>query len=1047
MHPRFKHLLITIFISLSTSLFLTPFTIEISSASTDSANTKDIRVKADRLNKKGIEQFNQGKFREALKTFETVLGIFRQIGDRTGEATVINNIGQIYHKLGEYPKALEYYQQVLLIAKATGDGFGLIIGEGTILRRRERKRLFLIGGGIRRGEATIRIGRSRDVTILRYKKNDLSLNNYSSLNDLAPNDLDTNSIREGIFITKLLNNLGRVYYDMGKQTQALDYFQQALDIAKKNTISKVREINIAGIQDNIAVIYFHQGEYDKTKQYYLQNLAIYQKNGDELGQADVLNNLGEVHRQLGKYPKAFHYLNQALELFKIAKDYKGIGATLNNIGLVHDELGQLPKALEFYQKSLKIRQENNDRIGVGTTLHNIALVYDQSKKYQQALEIYNQALVVRREVSDKAGEARTLNNIALVHNQLGDYPKALNFLQQALSIFTKLGYPVSEANTLDSLGTVYQSLKNYSQAFESFQEALAISRKAGNRSLEKVTLSNIANLLTEQNQPELAIIFYKQSVNIIEKIRNDLKVLPKEQQKSYTTTVSHIYRNLADLLLQQNRILEAQRVLDLLKVQELDDYLTNVRGNKQTSSGIELLPQEQKVALELQAIQGKEIFTGKELTQLRKLCSTKCTAQQEKRISELVKIQQLQSKKFRKFIKSDEVKALLRKLNETAQEQNLRLTNLNNLRDNLQKNAVLFYPLILKDRLELVLVSRDSPPIRRTVSVKREDLNRTIVEFRRALQNPNSNAITPAKKLYQWLIKPIENDLNQAQTKTIIYAPDGALRYIPLAALHDGKNWLVQRFNTHNITAASIDDLDTPRQTNLRVLAAAFSQGNYTFTVGLQQFNFDGLPFAGKEVENLSKTIQNTTKLLNKTFSADSTIPKMGNYNLVHLATHAAFVLGKPEDSFILFGNGDRVSLRDVENWDLTNVDLIVLSACETGVGDKFGNGEEILGFGYLMQKAGAKTSIASLWRVSDGGTQALMDAFYTALQNPKITKAEALKNAQVALITGDFSALGNQRAGIIVKQRIGENLSSKISNNLNHPYYWAPFILIGNGL
>jgi CHAT domain-containing protein len=576
---------------------------------------------------------------------------------------------------------------------------------------------------------------------------------------------------------------------------------------------------------------------------------------------------------------------------------------------------------------------------------------------------------------------------------------------------------------------------------------LAISRKAGNRSLEKVTLSNIANLLTEQNQPELAIIFYKQSVNIIEKIRNDLKVLPKEQQKSYTTTVAHIYRNLADLLLQQNRILEAQRVLDLLKVQELDDYLTNVRGNKQTSSGIELLPQEQKVALQLEAIQGKEILTGKELTQLRKLCKPKCTAQQEKRISELVKIQQLQSKKFRKFIKSDEVKALLRKLNETAQEQNLRLTNLNNLRDNLQKNAVLLYPLILKDRLELVLVSRDSPPIRRTVSVKREDLNRTIVEFRRALQNPNSNAMTPAKKLYQWLIKPIENDLTQAETKTIIYAPDGALRYIPLAALHDGKNWLVQRFNTHNITAASIDDLDTPRQTNLRVLAAAFSQGNYTFTLGSQQFNFDGLPFAGKEVENLSKTIQNTTKLLNKTFSANSTIPKMGNYNLVHLATHAAFVLGKPEDSFILFGNGDRVSLRDVENWDLTNVDLIVLSACETGVGDKFGNGEEILGFGYLMQKAGAKTSIASLWRVSDGGTQALMDAFYTALQNPKITKAEALKNAQVALITGDFSALGNQRAGIVVKQRIGENLSSKISNNLNHPYYWAPFILIGNGL
>ncbi|MEO1561719.1 MAG: CHAT domain-containing protein, partial [Cyanobacteria bacterium J06632_19] len=311
---------------------------------------------------------------------------------------------------------------------------------------------------------------------------------------------------------------------------------------------------------------------------------------------------------------------------------------------------------------------------------------------------------------------------------------------------------------------------------------------------------------------------------------------------------------------------------------------------------------------------------------------------------EIYQLQQLIRQEYNAFIKGDEVKKLIRQLNQTAQEQNLPLSNIKTLRDNLQKDSVLLYPLILEDRLELVLVTPYSSPISYTTTVKREDLERTIIQFRSDLKHPSSDAKVRANQLYKWLIKPIENDLKKAQVKTILYAPDGILRYVPLAALHDGQKWLVERFNTHNITAASIDDLDTPRQKNLRVLAGAFSQGSYSFQVGSQQFDFAGLPFAGKEVENLSKTIENTTKLLNKSFSKKTTVPKMGGYSVVHLATHAAFVDGKPEDSFILFGNGDRVSLRDVENWDLINVDLIVLSACETGFGGNFGNGEEILG-------------------------------------------------------------------------------------------------------
>jgi CHAT domain-containing protein len=264
--------------------------------------------------------------------------------------------------------------------------------------------------------------------------------------------------------------------------------------------------------------------------------------------------------------------------------------------------------------------------------------------------------------------------------------------------------------------------------------------------------------------------------------------------------------------------------------------------------------------------------------------------------------------------------------------------------------------------------------------------------------------------------------------------------------LYDGQQWLVQRYRINNITAASLTELNTKPQPQMQVLAGAFATGRYSFTLGRQSFNFSGLPFAGAEVENLAKTVPATTKLIDTAFTPQVTIPKMDDYTIVHLATHAAFVVGTPDDSFILFGNGDRITLRDMQTWSLKNVDLVVLSACETGLGGKLGNGEEILGLGYQMQRAGARAAIASLWSVDDGGTQALMNGFYSALQSDKMTKAEALRQAQIALITGNYTALGDGR-GVIVVKPILDSLPPKVSAGLSHPYYWAPFILIGNGL
>ncbi len=592
--------------------------------------------------------------------------------------------------------------------------------------------------------------------------------------------------------------------------------------------------------------------------------------------------------------------------------------------------------------------------------------------------------------------------------------KAIDYFQQYLTITQEIGNRFWESVALNNLGVAYKEAEDYKKALELHQQSLAIARELNNRDNEATYLSNIASVLVQQNQSELAIVFYKQSINITEEIRQNLGVLPSEQQGLYTKKIAGSYRALAGLLLQQDRVLEAQEVLDLLKLQELEDYLRDVRGNLQADQSLDFWQPEQRI-----------------LTLY------------DQWIGENSKSQ------FEAFVNSPEVTALVGQLRRTARGQNLNPEQLARLQDNLQSldKAALLYPLILNDRVELVLVTPTSL-VRKTVAVKRVKLNQAIRNFLSDITDPRSNPTPNAQQLYQWLIQPIADDLERAQVKTILYAADSQLRYIPLAALHDGKQYLIQRFTLNHITAASLTKFKRNGTRPLQILAAAYSdpQLNYQFQIGGYQFNFNGLKYAGVEVETLTKEFPGTTTFFNKDFSRSNVESRLGKQSIVHLATHAEFVSKSPHDSFILFGSGERVTLADINKWKLPDIDLVVLSACQTATSG--GTGEEILGFGYQIQRTGAEAAIASLWSVSDGGTQALMNALYTALNN-RVSAAEALRQAQIALITKDLSTVGGSRgedAWIeVVSTRTG--LPPLVSNNLSHPYYWAPFILIGNGL
>ncbi|MBD1902072.1 tetratricopeptide repeat protein [Trichocoleus sp. DQ-A3] len=843
-----------------------------------------------------------------------------------------------------------------------------------------------------------------------------------------------------------LHNLGEVYRLSGQYQQALETLQQALTIRREVG----DKAGVGSTLNHIAAVYYNLGEYYRALEFYEQALTIRREVSDKAGEGRSLNGMALVYDNLGYYSRALQFYQQALAIFQLLGNPIDKARLLDNIGSTYFALGEYSQALNFYQQALDIYRKIGNKESIGTSLHNVGLAYDLLGQYSQALAFYQQALAISKEVSDLTAVANILNNLGLLYQQLGKYSQAIDVLEQALLTFQELGNRADVGETLDSLGTVYQSLGQYSQALDLYQQALAIRKDVGERPGERLTLSNIGDVLAKQNQPELAIVFYKQSVNVTEAIRNDLRSLPVAQQQSYTATIADTYRRLADLLLQQDRVLEAQQVLDLLKVQEIDDYLRNVRGNEQTAQGIPLTSQEQRIRDSYNNdILNREIQLGRELAKLQNIPRSNRTPEQQQQLEKLTLIQQEIKRKFIEFINSPEVVAFVQQLSAVARES-LKLEQLDTLNidilQHLEPKAVLLYPLILEDRLELVLTAPDARPIHRTVTVKKKDLNQAIVEFRDALEKPDLDATVPALKLYNWLIKPIEKDLAQAEAKSIIYAPDGQLRYVPLAALYDGKQWLVQRFRINNITAMSLTKFTTQHLSQPQILAGAFATGRHNFTLRSTRYGFSGLKFAGVEVENLAAMMPGTTKLLDREFSREATIPRLNDYTIVHLATHAMFVAGEPEDSFILLGDGKLITLRDIQVWTLPNVDLVVLSACETATSGKSGNGEEILGFGYQMQKTGAKAAIASLWKVDDGGTQVLMSAFYAALQPGKITRAEALQRAQVALITGDDSALG-QTQGKAVQQRARSNLPPEVANRLSHPHYWAPFILIGNGL
>jgi CHAT domain-containing protein len=951
------------------------------------------KAEEDRILNSCRDNLNAQKFQEALLACQAALEDFKRTDNLSGQGLALNNIGNAYNALKQYQKVIEYYQQSLVIVKQLGNNkaestINFIIGMSYILLEDVVKgREFLLTAQ----ELAKKIGDRDTEKKIADLLNEISQNVSSSSNSRkAEADRLLNQGNQQFQISQFeaafqswqqalkiyreikdrqaegsaLGSLGSAYQDLGKYDKAIEYHLQSLEIYREIKDRRGEGATLG----NLGSAYGYLDKYDKAIKFSLQSLEIYREIKDRRGEGNALGNLGLAYDSLGKYDKAIDYHLQSLEIKREIKNREGEGATLGNLGGTYISLGKYDKAIESHLQSLAIAREIKDRLGEGNALGNLGLAYDSLGKYDKAIDYHLQSLAIMREIKNRRGEGSVLGNLGSAYRDLGKYDKALEYHLQRLVIAREIKDRLGEGNALGNLGAAYNSLGKYDKAIDYHLQSLAIMQEIKSRDGERIPLSNIGEAFNNLKQPELAILFYKQSINVREAIRKNIRKLDKDLQQSYLAKVESSYRDLADILLQQNRIIEALQVLDLLKVQELEDYLKNIKGSDRSAQGVRLLAPEKALSDKLLTIS---------------------------------------------LDNSQDINNQL-----ANQIQQLPKTEINKVPDYLNqipKGTVLLYPFILGDRLEIILFSPNNLPIRRTTKISKDQLETLINDFRAGLLDAGSEDVKePSIQLYNLLIKPIETELAQLNTKTILYAPDGQLRYIPIAALYDGKQWLVEKYQISNLIAYTLSDF-TPQPKNApNILAGAFGG-----KAGDRKFGQTALPATVREVQAIANSFQNSVTLIEEQFSRQAIESKFKNHNILHLATHAEFNTGAPDNSFIIFGNGDKIRLNEITDWQIPNIDLIVLSACQTGVG-KLGSGVEILGFGYQVQKAGAKQAIASLWTVDDAGTQALMEAFYGELQKGDIPVAEALRKAQISLIK---------------------------SAKYNHPNYWSAFFAIGNGL
>lgn len=508
-------------------------------------------------------------------------------------------------------------------------------------------------------------------------------------------------------------------------------------------------------------------------------------------------------------------------------------------------------------------------------------------------------------------------------------------VQQAKS----LGDQRTESYALGSLGGLYEQIGQWSDAKNLTERALLLTQAINASDIAYRWQWQLGRLLKAQGDIQGAIAAYTQAVKILQSLRSDLVAINTDAQYSFQESVEPVYRQLVDLLLEQESAAESSQKQDLLT-------------------------------------QARVVIESLQLAELDNFFRVACLSAKPVLIDQVI--------------------------------------------DKDDPTAAVIYPIILADRLEVILKMPQQPLRHYTTHIKQKQVENILARLSQSLTQRNSQETLPLfQEVYDWLIRSAEAELKRSRVKTLVFVLDGPLRNIPMAGLYDGQQYLVEKYGVALTPGLQLLDPQPLKREQLKVLTAGLSEA---------RGDFPSLKFVPSELDRVQSQLP-SVKLLNQEFTSTALQSKINSlpFPVVHLATHGQFS-SHPEQTFILTWD-DSINVKELNNLlrardqsKSGTIELLVLSACETVTGDR----RAALGLAGVAVRAGARSTLATLWRVNDQATALVMGQFYQELAYSQaepgnaVTKAEALRRAQLAL-------LKNPR--------------------YKRPHFWAPYVLVGNWL
>jgi CHAT domain-containing protein/Tfp pilus assembly protein PilF len=739
------------------------------------------------------------------------------------------------------------------------------------------------------------------------------------------------------------------------------------------TVSSPQEYLAQGVRE------FQQGAFEQAILHCTEAAQLYEKSGDLNTQSIALTYLAQAYQSIGQYQRALKNLELALNLAEQRGDQTQIASVLSSFGNVYIATGPAETAHRYLTAGLGLAKESGNDGLAAVILNNLGNLFTSQEKYHEALDTYQESIRLAEATTNRPLAARARTNAARVSTHTGHYAAAHALLDRALVQMRSLSHSHGKAYGLINIGIAYEALRPHlpgSQellllhAYEALQAAVSSAASIGDRRAASYAWGHLGKLYETEHR-------YQEALQLT-------------RRASFAAQQVHVPESLYRWQWQTGRLFKALGNSEeaLSAYRRAVDTLQSIRQEMAIRYG--------KPRASFRESVGPLYFGLVDLL-LQRAGSLPEQQQYEPYLKEAREVVELfKAAELQDYFQDDCVEAARSKI-----------TRL----DIISQTAIVVYPILLPKRTEL-LVSLPSGLKRFTVPVGADVVERTVRAFRRSLQGTTRRYLHHAQRLYDWLIRPLEPDLASLNIDTLVFVPDGPLRTIPMAALHDGTQFLINKYAVATTPGLDLTDPRPIRRENMKILAVGLSapvQG------------FSALPSVSQELEAL-QNLYGGTLLLNEDFQISNIRKTLRNeeFTLIHIASHGKFE-SDAERSFLLTFDEKltmdqlteivgRLRFRDEP------LELLTLSACETAVGDD----QAALGLAGVAVKAGARSALATLWQISDESSAVLVAEFYRQLQDPSVSRAIALQRAQ-------WKLLQDQR--------------------YQHPRYWSPFLLINNWL